>query len=364
MRYKHLFTPLGLNAHWSFRSDLWGIGTTVAGIGNMVSNLVTNHENVKMQEEINRRNIENQWNMFRAQNNRQDFLNSNQDLIKRQSLAKAGMNVNSEFGGYPNIATNNIPLADQKAVQRTPIDFSLFAQMMQQQPLVKAQARQLNADAEHQEILNERERSVDKGLRKFVLDNINTDGIPDLDGVPLDNVDVQGNALGINAGTFEAQKRIREYKSELLELDKNDVKNVLDKLVTDNQLKDDSIIKALKKMPYYEYLKLNRECAVLLKEKAVQKNLADYYEKAAKNQDAQAELTSLEQEIQENTNIAEMIHKYLGDGPLSDVAMLLVTIFGAVTGQMHFGFNRSSSKSSSNVTSNSTSTSVSDVYTH
>lgn len=151
MRYKRLLTPLGLNAHWSFRSDIWGIGTTVAGIGNMISQLATNHENVKMQEEINRRNIENQWAMFRAQNNRQDFLNREQDLIKRQSLAKAGMNVNSEFGGYPNIATNQISQAEQKAAQMSPPDFSLFAQMLQQQPLIKAQVDNINADTKKKE---------------------------------------------------------------------------------------------------------------------------------------------------------------------------------------------------------------------
>lgn len=345
--------------------DLFGIGTTVAGIGNFISSLITNHQNVKMQEEINRRNIDNQWKMFQALNSRQDYLNANQDLIKRQSLQRAGLNLWSEFGGNPNLSSNTVAQPEQRAVSKVAPQLDpAFVQMLQQQPLVDAQARHLNADAEHQEILNERERSVDKGLRKYILDNLNTDEISGLDGTLLDNVDIQGSSKGLNAGTFEAQKRIREYKSELLELDKNDVKHVLDKLVIDKQLKDNNVINALRKMPYYEYLKLSRECAVLLKEKGVQENLSNYYAAAAKNQDAQAELSSLEREIQENTNIAEMIHKYLGDGPLSDVAMLLVTIFGAVTGQMHFGYNRSSSKSSSNVTSTSHSTSVSDVYTH
>lgn len=364
MNYKYLFKPLGVTSQ-RFKHNLGPFASFVGGAFNTIMQQKTNDDNISAQKEINKQNIENQWRLFHAQNNRQDYLNANQDLIKRQSLQRAGLNLWSEFGGNPNLSTNTVAQPEQRTVPKVAPQFdTAFAQMLQQQPLVEAQARQLNADAEHQEILNEREHSVDKGLRKYILDNLNTDEISNFGGTPLDNVDVQGFAKGINAGTFEAQKRIREYKSELKELDKNDVKNVLDKLVSDKQLNDNNVIKALQKMPYFEYLKLSRECSVLLKEKDVQINLAKYYEAAAKNQDAQAELSKLEKEIQENTNIAEMIHKYLGDGPLSDVAMLLVTIFGAVTGQMHFGYNRSSSKSSSNVTSNSHSTSVSDVYTH
>ncbi len=360
MRYKYLLVPMGLDPHRN-KPHIWS--AIASGAASLLSSFVNN----EMQKETNQQMIDNQWQMFRAQNERQDYLNENQDLIKRNSLKRAGMNVNAEFGGYPNLNTNAV---SQPQLGVSQIDGATLANLMQQAPLIEAQARKLNADAESQEILNEREHSIDKGLRKYVLDNLNTDNIVGLDGTLLDNVDVQGSAKGINAGTFEAQKRIREYKSELLQLDKNDVKNVLDKLVSDKQLKDNNVIKALQKMPYYDYLKLSRECAVLLKEKDVQSNLAKYYEAAAKNQDAQAELSLLEKDIQENTNIAEIIHRYLGDGPLSDAAMLLVTIFGAVTGQMHFGYNRSksnsTSKSESNVTSNSHSTSnnVSHVHTY
>ena len=328
---------MGLDAH-RYKPLFWG------AIASGASSLIGSFVNNEMQKETNQQMIDNQWQMFRAQNERQDYLNDNQDLIKRNSLKKAGMNVNAEFGGYPNLNTNAI---SQPQLGSPQMDGATLANLMQQAPLIEAQTRQINADAERQEILNAREHSIDSGLRKYILDNLNTDAIDDLDGTLLDNVDVQGNAKGLNAGTFEAQKRIREYKSELLQLDKNDVKNIFDKLVTDAQLKDDKVIKAVRKMPYYDYLKLSRECALLLKEKDVQVALSGYYKAAAKNQDAQAELSLLEREIQENTNIAEIIHKYLGDGPISDAAMLLVTVFGAVTGQMHFGYNRSSSRSSS-----------------
>ncbi len=220
MRYKHLFTPLGLNAHWSFRCDLWGIGTAVAGIGNMVSNLVTNHENVKMQEEINRRNIDNQWNMFRAQNNRQDYLNSNQDLIKRQSLAKAGMNVNSEFGGYPNIATNNIPLAEQKAVQKIPIDFSSFAQMLQQQPLVNAQVKNIEADTK------KKEAETSNTEMDTVLKNTQNWQIQQLTPEQKKNLQEQSNLFKQEAEKARVsvpfiQKQMEKCQSEISQLDVN-----------------------------------------------------------------------------------------------------------------------------------------------
>lgn len=151
MKYKFLFTPLGLNAHWCFPCDAFGVGTAIAGIANMIGTANANSQNVRMQEEINQRNISNQWKMFHAQNARQDYLNRNQDLIKRQSLAAAGLNVNSEFGGYPNLATNSIPLAEQKAAQVQPIDASLFAEMMQQAPLIEAQVKNINADTKKKE---------------------------------------------------------------------------------------------------------------------------------------------------------------------------------------------------------------------
>lgn len=218
MRYKHLFTPLGLNAHWSFHNDVFGIGTAVAGIGNMISQQNINRENVRMQEDINRRNIENQWRMFHAQNNRQDYLNLNQDLIKRQSLAKAGLNINSEFGGYPNIATNQISQAEQKAVQQSPIDASLFAQMLQQAPLIEAQVKNINADTKKKEAETENTQ-VDT-----VLKNTQNWQIQELTPAQKQNMEEQSNLFKQEAEKARVsvpfiEKQIEKCQSEIGKLD-------------------------------------------------------------------------------------------------------------------------------------------------
>lgn len=331
MRYKHLLTPLGLNAHWSFRSDFWGIGTSVAGIGNMVSNLVTNHENVKMQEEINRRNIENQWAMFRAQNNRQDYLNSNQDFIKRQSLAKAGMNVNSEFGGYPNIATNNIPLAEQKAAQMSPPDFSLFAQMLQQAPLVKAQSRDLNAKAEAQEILNEREKAKDSQSNLYMNNIMSNSSLfgegyndvvtSDLDGGELSNVSIKGKGKKFNYGDFEFYRITKQFDNELKQFSYNDAKWSLDKMVLKAQGDDKKVLNSLINLPKGQLEQLAAATKL-----AVQQ--ASTFDKQGQLFDAQAAFTNLQKKIQEESNLSQIFDDMMKDGlTLENVGRMLIACF-------------------------------------
>lgn len=356
MKYNRILTPLGITAHRCFLNDFWGIGTSVAGLANLAGTLITNKQNVDLQREINQKNIENQWQLFRAQNARQDYLNANQDLIKRQSLQRAGLNVNSEFGGYPNIATNSVSPAVQNAPVMNAPDFSTFATLLQNAPLVKAQARKENADAERQEIENERERSLDKGINKFVHDNLDTSEVGDLQGIEIQG----GQGMTYNKGTLQAQQLTREWQSRLKELDKNDVRNVLDKLVTEAQLKDNRTIQALRDMPYYEQQKLSREIDVLIKQPDVMDSVMAYNYAQAHNADTQAALNELEEEITRNTNINELIHKYLGDGSLADFAQVFVMIVGALTGNMRFGANVSSFKgkvkSSSKVQSSSNNT--------
>ena len=217
MRYKHLFTPLGLNAHWSFH-DAFGIGTAVAGIANMISQVETNSHNIRMQEEINQRNINNQWAMFRAQNNRQDYLNANQDLIKRQSLAKAGINVNSEFGGYPNISTNPVSQAEQKAVQASPVDASLFAQMVQQAPLIEAQVKNINADTK------KKEAETENTEMDTVLKDTQNWQIRTMTPAQRENLKEQSNLFKQEAEKARVsvsfiQKQIEKCQSEIANLD-------------------------------------------------------------------------------------------------------------------------------------------------
>lgn len=360
MNYKHLFTPLGIIAHWCFPCDAFGVGTAIAGIANMIGTANANSQNVRMQEEINQRNISNQWKMFHAQNARQDYLNRNQDLIKRQSLVGAGLNVNSEFGGYPNLATNSIPLAEQKAAQVQPIDASVFAQLLQQAPLVNAQARQANADAKAQEIENARQETLDRHLDAYFKDKFPA----------FDDANAVGSYKDYNKGTIDAQKLEREWEVRATELDALDVQYQFEKLVNDKKLADSATIQAVADMPLLERRKLYNEVLNLIKDRKVMDSvikLNDAHTSLAASQEA---LNLLEEEITRNSNIHELITKYLGDSAMADAAHFITMLVGAVTGNMRFGANLSkfsgktrSTNTNSN-TNRNTSTSRVHVYKH
>lgn len=132
---------MGLDPH-RYKPHIWG--AIAAGAGSLITSFVNN----EMQKETNQQMIDNQWQMFRAQNERQDYLNDYQDLIKRNSLKRAGLNVNSEFGGYPNIQTNSV---SQPQLGSPQIDGATLANLMQQAPLIEAQVRNINADTNKKE---------------------------------------------------------------------------------------------------------------------------------------------------------------------------------------------------------------------
>ena len=132
---------MGLDPH-RHKPHFWG--AIASGAGSLISSFINN----EMQKETNQQMIDNQWQMFRAQNERQDFLNDYQDLIKRNSLKRAGLNVNSEFGGYPNIQTNSVSQPQLVAPQ---MDGATLANMIQQAPLIEAQVRNINADTNKKE---------------------------------------------------------------------------------------------------------------------------------------------------------------------------------------------------------------------
>lgn len=135
---------MGLDPHRQ-NPHIWGIAAGLAG--SILSNFISNEMNKDTTNSINDKMIGNQWQMFRAQNERQDYLNENQDLIKRNSLKKAGMNIYSEFGGYPNLNTNAVS-QPQLGIPSQSFDGATIANLLQQQPLIEAQVKNINADTQ------------------------------------------------------------------------------------------------------------------------------------------------------------------------------------------------------------------------
>lgn len=146
MNYKNIIRPLGVTSQ-RFKCSAGAFGSFVTGAFNTILQQKTNDDNISAQKEINKQNIKNQWDMFRAQNSRQDYLNLNQDLIKRQSLQRAGLNLWSQFGGNPNVATNAISQPEQKTIPKVaPQMTSEFAQLLQNEPLVQAEVDKKKAE--------------------------------------------------------------------------------------------------------------------------------------------------------------------------------------------------------------------------
>lgn len=317
MKYKFLFTPLGLNAHWCFPCDAFGFGTAVAGIANMIGTQIANSENVRMQKEINQRNIDNQWQMFHAQNVRQDYLNRNQDLIKRQSLVGAGLNVNSEFGGYPNISTNSIPFAEQKAVQVQPIDATLFAQMLQQAPLVKAQARQTNADAEAQEIENKRMKSEDAqysaeeamdAYNKLSEEDKVKQGLPPVEIVPR------------NKGWFDAHRNFNQFKGEESDVSLRQFSNAFNESIVKKQMASPKVLEALENMPYRQYESLIKQTDLAIAKASESRANKEYI-------DSNKAYIELKTELERDGNIFPYISKLFdGSFDFEDFVKCLVLV--------------------------------------
>ena len=146
MKHKYILKPLGVSSQ-RLKCNAGAFASFGLGAFNTIMQQKTNDDNISAQKEINKQNIKNQWDMFHAQNNRQDYLNANQDLIKRQSLQRAGLNLWSQFGGNPNVATNAISQPEQKTIPKVaPQLDSTFAQMLQQEPLVEAEVAKKKAE--------------------------------------------------------------------------------------------------------------------------------------------------------------------------------------------------------------------------
>lgn len=320
---------------------------SIIGAGASLFQTLLQHD---WQEEANRENIKNMWSMYDKDRAYQNYLNQNGDLIKRDSMQRAGLNLNMESGGYPSLSA---PASNLESVKSSNVDFQALMQGLQldqQSKLINAQSRQLNADAERQEIENAREKSVDTVLSNYIKNYID---------VPENEFVIDSTPVTYNKGTFEAKKQTREWESEVKKLDSQDIKNTLDKIIYDQQLEDSRVVQALKEMPYQSYRHLCESVDNLIKDRSVMDSVIALNNAMKENQDSQTELNRLEKKITENTNLNELIHKYLGDGALADFAQLLVVVLGAVTGRVNIGFNKGNVSSNSNVSSISSHRSVS-----
>lgn len=102
----------------------------------MILSTLANGVNMMQQSKVNSDNLKNQNALQQRAFAYQDQNNINMYSTLRKSLEKAGLNVNSNFGGYPTTSAPSSPLANLQAPQ---VDATGMANLLQQAPLVKAQ---------------------------------------------------------------------------------------------------------------------------------------------------------------------------------------------------------------------------------
>lgn len=312
-----------------------------------------NQQNIDFQRETNSENFANQWQMFNAANKEYDRRQSdlvNSSLVKRQALSKAGMNLNSEFGGFSPIASSSsAPLA---AAVSPHADFypgqpalgssdwfdasglASIAGMLQQKPVLDANTRKINADAERQEIENDRLNHEDSqynlGVHNLTSSSLSDEvstmfatSTADIDSL-LPSVEINGKDKRFNKGDFDAIKDIREYRSTVARLEADDVENILRKAVANSRNKNAAVIKALANLPAAEYRKLSEEILNIIEDRKLIQANATNANKQGDKLDLDIDFEKWWNEHQKNSSLTSLAQRYL-DG---DIGLGKAIIFG------------------------------------
>ena len=277
------------------------IAMAAASIGSSVYNTLSG-------KATNQKALENQDKLYRQQKEQQDYLNANGALIKRQSMERAGLNPNADYGYSPNL-TASTPTPAQLSAPQFHMDMNSvmsMLQLMQQKPVSEADARQKNADAEKQELQNE--------ITKAEI-GANPGGVADI-------------------GERNYQISVANFQSMLQKQNADMAEDRLRQMVADGQASNPRVAKALIEMPYRQYRYLINQSKDLLADIAEKNANKDYLDSRKATED-------LERKISENSNLMELIDKYIPEGGLRDLAHLVVILFSGFSGmKVNLGHNK------------------------
>lgn len=293
--------------------------------------------NMYSQKRTNDENIENQWAMFNAQKGYQEKLNANGALIQRQSMAKAGMNLNMDNGTVPNLVAAPGQTSQKTAPQLDPSALALLGDTT----LKLAQAKNLDADTKGKDIQNTREESFDDYVdTMFHAKFADNEPQKDANGIVLSNVDVKSSEKHYNKGSFDAQKFFRQWESEKNKLSREDAENALAQTVAEIQKKNPLIYNSMANMPWYQRKILSQQILNLSRERAVMDSVIKLNESSAKLNDANEEWVRFKKNLEENTNIKKIIVDMVKDGvTMDDVAkVFLLTLAEFATHGVSLGF--------------------------
>lgn len=269
--------------------------------------LISTMVNAGMQDYQNRKNRDFQEYMLREAQAFQREMNANSTLVQKQSLQRAGLPVSLMSG--PGDYNTSTVLGDSASQQAPTLDSNIFmaaAKQKQDQPMIDAQSRLMNAQAEKQEIENRRMRSEDaqysvEDALAYCKDNPKAP-LPEIEVVPK------------NRGWFDAKRNYNALRGE----EGDTMVKRVDGFIKNAQYLDEDVRNAIIKLPINVRKKVIEEANL-----AVAKTSETEANKAYI--DAQKSYTELKEQLERDNNIMPYIDKiFMGEFGFDDFCKLMV----------------------------------------
>ena len=318
----------------------------------------------------NKMSKDNARDAYNAQKDYSQWLLRNQTQESVKDLRAAGLNP-AFMNGAQLANTPDQPQYDVPNVQ-SPIDFGsamMFAQVAAQTENLQVSSEKARQDAQlvHEQaealkIENARKRVEDKNTAEYLQSQQDYSNIEEwLTLHPNELPETVAINVAGASGALSAKQRIKEYERAVQDVSINDVRNNLEKMITDGQIHDTKVMRALVQMPYQEYRNLMNVTNNVIRDtlnKVKQGELLDIEKMQAQ----------LDYEITQDSNINQYIDKLFdGDFSMKDLTKVLVMAILGGFGKLNFapiGSRKTSSNNVGSVTSNSTVSSRSNSTVH
>lgn len=287
--------------------------------------------------ESSKENRENSLEVLQKEQDYNDYLLGHQKQLMMQDAKDAGMSPSFAQGSILGASSSSPSVSPGSSV---PYDYSLLgsaasdiAALLQQKPVVEANARKLNADARAQELENSDKEQKNKTLGEFGL-SIALD--PDTK-LRIDDVDVWSaehpgkipNYVQLNvkdtsdgySGVFDALQALKRWDREISDIHANMLLNEMNNQIRTGQLQSQHVYDSLVNMPFYQAENLVKMTGKIINESSFVKS----HEALLNVEKASREL---ENRIREDSNIYQYINKmFSGKFELKDLAKVLVMSF-------------------------------------
>lgn len=284
--------------------------------------------NMLLQKAENSRNRDFNSSEARKSRDYNTYLMRNSAQMHVQDARQAGLNPSFLNGSL--LASN--PSATAPASSSSSGIQPLDPMALSNVALMASQTRKNNADAQEKEIENKRKQVEDTTHNTTYFDPDTNVEINDLSSWLHDHPDKFPDMVRFAphsegaTGRFNARKAQNEFRKEVSDTNASVVKNLLDEMVANQQLRDPMVVLSLSRMPSASFDKIVQVSKTLM-------NQAKYYDSASGKFDSEKALIDLESQLKKDNNIMPYIDKaFSGDFSLKDFAkVLMLGIMGAAS---------------------------------